>query len=193
MKQTEKNQRSRDCILRHALAEFAANGYAGASLNRICAQGGISKGLLYHYYAGKDALYLACVEQMFREMAKCLRERMDPSEITIDGYFAVRMDFFRQHPLYRRLFCDVLMYPQTHLAQPIAACRADFDQYNNQALEALLQRETLAEGVSMAMALEQFRAFVNFFGIYLREGPAGDVEEKAAQLLHTMLYGLIAR
>ena len=193
MKQAEKNQRSRNCILRHALAEFAGNGYAGASLNHICMQGGISKGMLYHYYASKDALYLSCVEQMFREMTNCLQERMDPTQITIDGYFAVRMEFFQQHPLYRRLFCDVLMYPQTHLAKSIADCRADFDQYNNQALEALLQRETLAEGVSMAMALEQFRAFVNFLGIYLREGPSSDVEEKAAQLLRTMLYGLIAR
>lgn len=193
MKQAEKNQRSRDCILRQALAEFAEHGYSGASLNRICGQGSISKGMLYHYYTGKDALYLACVEQMFRDMARCLREGMDLTHVTIDGYFAARMDFFREHPLYSRLFYDVLMYPQTHLAEAIEACRADFDQYNNQALEALLRQEPLAEGVSLELALEQFRAFVHFFGVYLREASADDVEQKAAQLLRTMLYGLIAR
>ena len=193
MKQSEKNQRSRDCILRHALAEFAEHGYAGASLNRICSQGGISKGMLYHYYTGKDALYLACVEEMFRDMACCLREAVDPLQITIDRYFTVRMHFFREHPPYRRLFYDVLMYPQTHLAGAIATCRADFDRYNNQALEALLRQERLAEGVSLEMALEQFRAFVHFLGVYLRKSSADDVEQKAAQLLRTMLYGLIAR
>ena len=48
MKQAEKNHKSRTYILTHAFAEFAAHGYAGSSLNGICAAGGISKGLLYH-------------------------------------------------------------------------------------------------------------------------------------------------
>lgn len=193
MKQSEKNLRSRSCILQNALAEFAEHGYAGASLNRICSQGGISKGMLYHYYSGKDELYLACVEQMFQAMTLCLQEGMDPAHVTVDRYFAVRMDFFRRNPLYRRLFYDVLMYPQTHLAGPVTACRAEFDRYNNQALEALLRQERLADGVTMDMALEQFRAFVHFLGIYLRESPDEDGEQKAAQLLHALLYGLIAR
>ena len=44
MKQAEKNRRSRELILLHAFAEFAQHGYAGSSLNQICARGNISKG-----------------------------------------------------------------------------------------------------------------------------------------------------
>ena len=66
MKQEEKNRRSRTHILEHAFAEFALQGYLGASVNAICAAGSISKGLLYHYYADKDTLYLACVERCFQ-------------------------------------------------------------------------------------------------------------------------------
>ena len=42
-------------------------------------------------------------------------------------------------------------------------------------------------------AIRQFRAFVNFLGVYIREDSAEDAERKAEELLHTMLYGLIAR
>lgn len=58
MKQVEKSQKSREHILEYAFAEFAEQGYLGASVNTICTAGSISKGLLYHYYADKDALYL---------------------------------------------------------------------------------------------------------------------------------------
>ena len=68
MKQKEKNQKSREHILEFAFAEFAAQGYLGASVNTICGAGNISKGLLYHYYTDKDALHLDCVKACFQEL-----------------------------------------------------------------------------------------------------------------------------
>ena len=56
MKQEERSQKSRAHFLEYAFAEFARQGYLGASVNTICAAGKISKGLLYHYYADKDTL-----------------------------------------------------------------------------------------------------------------------------------------
>ncbi|MEG1873185.1 MAG: TetR/AcrR family transcriptional regulator, partial [Ruthenibacterium sp.] len=61
MKRDEKNLASRRKILDSALAEFGANGYGLSSINTICSAGGISKGILYHYFKDKDELYLACV------------------------------------------------------------------------------------------------------------------------------------
>lgn len=193
MKQSEKNQRSRELILMHAFSEFAEHGYSGSSLNQICARGDISKGLLYHYYANKDALYLSCVARLFHEMTDFLKKRIDIADVTIMQYFAGRMHFFQQYPVHRQLFYDVLMYPPSHLRQEIEQCRADFDAFNNKALRAVLQREKLDERISLEEALVQFRAFVNFLGVYIREDSASDAEQKAGELLHTMLYGLIAR
>ena len=45
----------------------------------------------------------------------------------------------------------------------------------------------------MEEALLQFRSFVHFLGIYIREDAASDAEQKANDLLQTMLYGLLAR
>lgn len=193
MKQSEKNQRSRELILIHAFAEFAEHGYSGSSLNQICARGNISKGLLYHYYANKDALYLSCVARLFNEMTGFLKERIDIADVTVRQYFAVRMQFFQQYPAHRQLFYDVLMYPQSHLMQEIGQCRAEFDAFNNKALRIVLQKERLSERISLDEALLQFRAFVNFLGVYIREDSAADAEQKAGELLHTMLYGLVAR
>jgi len=50
-----------DAILTAALREFAAHGYADASLNRIIAAAGLSKGAMYYYFDDKADLYLHVV------------------------------------------------------------------------------------------------------------------------------------
>ena len=54
MKREEKNALSRQRILEAALREFSEKGYAAASLNTVCAENGISKGIIYHYFADKE-------------------------------------------------------------------------------------------------------------------------------------------
>lgn len=50
----ERQRRIIDCCME----EFAANGYAQASTNRMVQAAGISKGLLFHYFGSKQDLYL---------------------------------------------------------------------------------------------------------------------------------------
>ena len=101
MKQEEKNRRSRSHILEHAFAEFAQQGYLGASVNAICTAGSISKGLLYHYYADKDALYLACVGRCFQDLTDALSAELHAQTVTPDQYFDARLRYFAEHPLRR--------------------------------------------------------------------------------------------
>ena len=44
-------------IITAGIREFAENGYALASTNRICQNAGISKGLLFHYFETKQQFY----------------------------------------------------------------------------------------------------------------------------------------
>ena len=46
MTQSERREKSRVAILEAALAEFGERGYAAASVDGVCARGGISKGLM---------------------------------------------------------------------------------------------------------------------------------------------------
>jgi len=56
-------------LLDPAEAEFSAFGYTGASLNRILASAGMSKGQAYYYITGKADLYLAVCERAFAPFA----------------------------------------------------------------------------------------------------------------------------
>jgi len=51
----------RDRILAGAAAIFVAEGYEGASMSKIAASAGVSKGTLYNYYPSKPALFAAFV------------------------------------------------------------------------------------------------------------------------------------
>lgn len=198
MKQEEKNQKSRAHILEYAFAEFAEQGYLGASVNTICAAGKISKGLLYHYYADKDALYLACVQQCFRELTTTLSAALDVQTVTPDQYFDVRLTFFARHPRHQRLFCDTVVNPPRHLHRELTACRASFDELNETMLTAILEKETLADGISVQDAIAQLRIFEDCVSTYLKNaGLEQQQTDKHNQLcrqtFQTMLYGLIAR
>ena len=54
MKQEERNRLKKEKILGAALREFGAKSFAEASVNTICGEDGISKGIIYHYYTDKD-------------------------------------------------------------------------------------------------------------------------------------------
>lgn len=49
-------------LLDAALAEFNANGYEQASINRILDAAGMSKGQFYYHFKNKEALYFALIE-----------------------------------------------------------------------------------------------------------------------------------
>jgi AcrR family transcriptional regulator len=59
---TRDPQRTSAAILAAAVKEFTEKGFGGARINRIAALANINKRMLYHYFGGKDALYLAVLE-----------------------------------------------------------------------------------------------------------------------------------
>ena len=51
-------------IVAAAVEEFAANGYAAASVASVAANAGISKPLIYQYFGSKDGLFLAALHDV---------------------------------------------------------------------------------------------------------------------------------
>lgn len=60
---TSANSNKHAQILAGASKVFVEDGYEGASMDRIAREAGVSKGTLYNYFANKDALFFALVEQ----------------------------------------------------------------------------------------------------------------------------------
>ena len=94
-----------ETILRAALAEFAAHGFADASLNRIIEAAGISKGSLYYYFDSKEDLYA----HVARQALTGLIEREGPFEVAStvadpDAFWDLLSDYYLR--LMRALLAD---------------------------------------------------------------------------------------
>jgi AcrR family transcriptional regulator len=56
---------TRERILRTAIAEFSEKGYSGARVLAICRKSRANPRMIYHYFGGKDGLYLAVLEAAY--------------------------------------------------------------------------------------------------------------------------------
>jgi AcrR family transcriptional regulator len=59
---------TRERILRCAMREFSRQGFRGGRVERIVADAKVNLRLIYHYFGGKEGLYLACLERIFVQM-----------------------------------------------------------------------------------------------------------------------------
>jgi AcrR family transcriptional regulator len=60
---------ARERILQAALSVFAEKGYHGAVVDDIVRASGTSKGAVYHHFAGKEAIFLALVDEFSTRLA----------------------------------------------------------------------------------------------------------------------------
>jgi AcrR family transcriptional regulator len=85
-----------------ATEEFAERGYEKASLNRIIARCGISKGAMYYYFADKDDLYKTVLEGFIQDTLemwsgeKSLRERPFSHVQTRTAYWEEWVSHYRR-------------------------------------------------------------------------------------------------
>ena len=76
----------RTSLIEAAAAEFSRVGYDGASLNRILARGGLSKGSYYFYFVDKEDLFATALEAVLGEMMAKLTP-IDTSALTRSNYW----------------------------------------------------------------------------------------------------------
>lgn len=62
---TRDPEGTRAAILAASIREFTEKGFEGARIDAIAEQANINKRMLYHYFGGKDALYLAVLENAY--------------------------------------------------------------------------------------------------------------------------------
>lgn len=67
-------QASKEKIRAAAMELFMKQGYYTTSISDIAKQAGISKGLLYNYYKGKEELLSEMVDARIREVVEVMEE-----------------------------------------------------------------------------------------------------------------------
>ena len=194
-----KTELTKEKILAAAMDEFGANGYSGASLNNICNKG-IAKGLLYHNYENKDALYLACVERCFHTLIEYLKGR----EITDDlqRYTKARLSFFRENRNEARLFFEAVLQPPASLKDDIAKVRIEFDDFNFDLYNRILETTCLRPNVTKEDAMWYFRLMQEMFNGYFSSPAVNGLsfeetvethENALFKMLDFMIYGIAKR
>ena len=113
---------NRERILAAALDVFSAEGFRGATIDRIADAAGMSKPNLLYYYASKEEIYRALLDRLLAAWLEPL-EALDPagdpmSEIA--AYIDRKMEMARDFPRESRLFAGEIMRGAPILGEVLA-------------------------------------------------------------------------
>jgi AcrR family transcriptional regulator len=81
-------------ILRAALDEFAARGFHDASLNRVIAAAGISKGSMYYYFDDKEDLFAHLTRVEFERLFATVGPVALPAELGPDAFWSAVESYY---------------------------------------------------------------------------------------------------
>lgn len=199
MKQAEKSKITYNKIIEAAIQEFGTYGYDGAALNHIC-DSGISKGLLYHNFENKNAIYMVCVEQCFDVFTIFLKEQATNGDLQL--YMDTRLRFFSENPFFGKIFFEAVLQPPKQLETQINKARKNFDDLNHTLYQAMLDTILLRDSVTKEDAMEYFVLMQTMFNGYFSSPAFQHMsfheiischENKLSKLLTFMLYGIAKR
>ena len=101
LKKASAPEGTRERILRTAISEFSEKGYNGARVLTICRKSRANPRMIYHYFGGKDRLYVAVLEHVLgelrREELKLDIEHVGPVEGMMQ-LFDFTYEHFGKHP-----------------------------------------------------------------------------------------------
>lgn len=182
MKREEKNENSKEKILQAAVQEFGQKGYVLASTNNICKNNDISKGLLFHYYKTKDELFLICVEKCFDALDEYMKQHMTietgDTEETLNQFFEIRFNFFKEYPLYEQIFYTAIINTPEHLKQEIEIRREPINQVNFEILTRLMDGLELKPGIHKESVLQMIYGFSNYVQMKYKGDYSQDLEAR---------------
>ncbi|MBR1985665.1 MAG: TetR/AcrR family transcriptional regulator [Mogibacterium sp.] len=99
-----------DRILSIAAEEFADRGFAGTAIGSIAKKAGVSVGVIYKYYSGKEDLFNACVRRSLGSMEEVLgitgSEGGSLMEM-LENLISRMQKFARENPEYIRLYHQI--------------------------------------------------------------------------------------
>ena len=207
-KQTFLNlpEEKRTAIVNAAIDEFSGYGFESASVNRIVANSGISKGSFYQYFEDKTDVFRHLVDVLANEKAIFFKDKHPPSQgQSVFDYFRwltkIGMEFNSAYPrmaqaVTRVLFVEGLYYGKLF---------SEYHEMTKGALTRIIkQAMDLGEvdpSIDLELAVMVMEIWTNAITTYiLTEGMkqkdimkwvrSAKVQETIDKLLYVMEYGL---
>ena len=151
--------RTRASILAAAVHEFSQRGYEGARVDAITKRAKVNKRMLYHYFGGKDGLYLAVLEGRYQAIRSAEAALDLTHRVPIEGMrnlIHFTWSYFLEHPE----FLSILATENQHKARFLKQSDR-IVQLNSPLIDAL--RLVLAHGVEQKV----FRTGVDAVQLYI--------------------------
>ncbi len=198
MKKELKTKLTQERIIDAALIEFSQKGYKAFGINELCKNHKISKGVLYHNFAGKTELYLACVRESFHKAVSMIRG--ESGEVpSLADYVERRHRFSKDFPHHSHIFFEAWLMTPAEIAEEVAKEKAVFEDLNRQVSEKLLAESTLKDHISQEQAMDYLTFIRQLFRSYYltasgsAESPslASQYERDLNKVLHLMIYGIL--
>ncbi|MGN7942444.1 TetR/AcrR family transcriptional regulator [Virgibacillus sp. 6R] len=114
---TEENERIRQLSIEKiriaAMQLFINRGYYATSINDIAKQAGISKGLLYNYYSGKEELLSEMVNERINEVVEVMEgaKSIDTPSKQLEHIINGAIDNIQQNPEVHRFYLHLQTQP----------------------------------------------------------------------------------
>lgn len=103
VRRKQDSERRRLKVLKMAGYCFAANGYKKTTMDQVARKAGVSKGLVFHFFGSKQALFEAVVEDGLSQWATLSEYRASALEgdalVELRGLFLASFDFVEQNPV----------------------------------------------------------------------------------------------
>ena len=101
-----------DTILERAIEEFGDKGLAGAAIGEIAKRSGISVGVIYKYYANKEALFDHCLRHSIEVLSHVMDEAVNGQDTlsgSLEKLIRACVTFTRNHASYIRMYHAITM------------------------------------------------------------------------------------
>lgn len=156
---TRNAAKSRQRILDAAESVFAAKGLEGTRMAAIASLAGCNQALLYHYFAGKDELFTAVLEQTYANI-RAAEQKLDltdlPPTAAMQKLVEFSFDYVRDNPSFIKLINDENMHGAEHLKASTDARRLNTPLV-----------DTIAAILEAGVAHRDFRAGVDPVQLYI--------------------------
>lgn len=196
----------RNVIINAAVDEFSEHGFKSASINRIVASSGISKGSFYQYFEDKLDVFKHLIDVLAAEKMEFFKGKHPPStNMDTFGYFRwmvkAGMEFNSAYPKMTQAISRVLMVEGLYYGQEFAEYRKlTVDTFEAMIKQAMKNGE-VDPSVDVELAVMVMDTWANAITNYvLKEGAkqkdmlkwarSAKTQEKIDKLLYVMEYGL---
>ena len=150
---------TRERILNIAAKEFSSKGYDGARIDTIVTKSKISKNLVYHYFSGKEALFIEVMERAYAAMRERQNEMALPGRDPITDMRALVLQTI-QHFIEHPDFIQLLSTENMHKASHIKKSKKITDMFNP-------LKRSLSSILDSGMKQGVFRTDTNWIDLYI--------------------------